>query len=106
MIKVKIQKSGQTLVGYTVKGHAGYAQRGQDIVCAGVSAIAQAGLMGLQDILEDNVKAELKEGCLTVAVDYDNAVQPGVASILRVVELGLSSIAKTHPDFVNVDYGS
>ncbi len=104
MIKVGIQKSGQTLVGYVVKGHAGYAESGRDIVCAGVSAIAQAGLMGLQDFLKDGVKSELKEGYLRVAVDYDNAVQPGVASILRVVELGLSSIAKTHSDLVKVSY--
>ena len=28
-----------------VDGHAGYAPNGQDIVCAGISTLAQAGLI-------------------------------------------------------------
>jgi uncharacterized protein YsxB (DUF464 family) len=35
-----------------MKGHAGYAEYGQDIVCASVSAIIQTALLGLQAISE------------------------------------------------------
>jgi uncharacterized protein len=35
-----------------VRGHAGYAEHGKDIVCAGVSAITQAAILGLQALAE------------------------------------------------------
>lgn len=36
-----------------VYGHAEYARKGEDIVCAGVSAIMQAAVLGLLAISED-----------------------------------------------------
>ncbi len=35
-----------------VSGHADYAEKGKDIVCAGVSAIVQTAVLGLQAIAE------------------------------------------------------
>lgn len=47
MIDIKINmKSGDMEI--KVKGHAGYAPHGQDIVCAGVSAILQTAVLGLE----------------------------------------------------------
>lgn len=34
----------------TITGHANYAPKGKDIVCAGVSAIYQSALLGLMAI--------------------------------------------------------
>lgn len=39
MIDVYIQKSGEHYSGFWVKGHAGYAEIGKDIVCSAVSAL-------------------------------------------------------------------
>ncbi len=43
------------LVGFRIRGHAGFAEYGQDIVCAGASAIAQAAVLGLKDTLGSSV---------------------------------------------------
>ena len=40
-----------TLVGYRAEGHTGYAESGSDIVCAAVSALTQATLNGLKEVL-------------------------------------------------------
>ena len=44
-------ENSDILVGFIIKGHAGFADHGEDIVCAGASAIAQSALLGLQDLL-------------------------------------------------------
>lgn len=40
MIQIQVKKSEKdTIIGFHVSGHAGFAQRGTDVVCAGVSVL-------------------------------------------------------------------
>ena len=48
---VFFRRSDGKLIGYRSSGHTGYAEAGEDIVCAGVSALTQATLNGLEHIL-------------------------------------------------------
>ena len=42
MIQVEIiRDASKAYVGFSIKGHAGYAEHGQDIICAAVSVLAQ-----------------------------------------------------------------
>ena len=92
-------------------GHAGYAPRGQDVVCAGVSALLYgfvASLEGLPPIAtaetsgEETPQLEVEEGdgilrvrtCGMGGKDLD-----GVA----VIRAGLGLIASGYPTFVTVD---
>jgi uncharacterized protein YsxB (DUF464 family) len=48
MIKIKIvRNSDQAMIGFSVTGHANTGPHGQDIVCAGVSALTQTAVLGL-----------------------------------------------------------
>lgn len=38
MIKAVFVVKGEKFIGFTVKGHSGYAESGNDIICAGVSS--------------------------------------------------------------------
>lgn len=64
MIKVRVNmESGDMLI--DVKGHAGYAPHGRDIVCAAVSAILQTAVLGLESIAEtypDFVEVDIVSG--------------------------------------------
>lgn len=51
MIKVNVKMNSGDIV-IDVKGHAGYAPHGQDIVCAAVSAILQTAVLGIESIAE------------------------------------------------------
>lgn len=48
MIAVSVQKDG-----IKVSGHANYAEAGKDIVCAGVTALAQTLIRSLEDLIGD-----------------------------------------------------
>ncbi len=114
MVKIKLRRdfvvdpsgtaSRTVLVGYVISGHAGFQDHGKDVVCAGISAISQAVLLGLQEILGDRVKATRLEGFLSVDIDKDDAGKEGTQAVMRCLELGLESISKQYPKFVSVEY--
>lgn len=52
-----LRKSGK-IVSVSASGHTGYAERGSDIVCAGVSAVTQTALLGLLKVVNIDIKHE------------------------------------------------
>lgn len=64
MIKVQIIKEDDKVM-LSVKGHAGYADKGEDIVCAGVSAI----IFGLMNALDEKIaKIKVDENDITIKI--------------------------------------
>jgi uncharacterized protein YsxB (DUF464 family) len=61
MTNVTIHKrqNGQ-IVGYRVKGHSGYAEHGSDIICAALSTLSQATVLGLKTVV--GVKVDIIVG--------------------------------------------
>lgn len=70
MIEVHITQNS-----LTVKGHAGYAERGKDIVCAAVSALAQGLLHSLDALTDDEISTEAESG--HVKIEYGNLSEQG-----------------------------
>lgn len=101
-------KSGLT-VGFVVAGHANAGEYGEDIVCAGVSALAQAAVLALQDIvLEDprGLAVESEPGRLSVSISEKSPWRESVSvyPVFRMVELGLLGIARSHPGRLSIKY--
>ena len=83
----------------TAIGHAGYSEKGTDIVCAGVSALVQA-LIGW---LENN-PCEVQ--CVSVdAGEVIIACSGGedVSAVFYMVAIGLEQLAYTYPDHVDMN---
>ena len=57
MIVVKIRENR-----LTIEGHAGYAEPGKDIVCAGVTALTQTLIKSIEDLTEDKIKYDISPG--------------------------------------------
>jgi len=53
-------------VGFRVSGHAGFARRGRDIICAGVSALVINTMNSIEEFTEDDFscKEEEKSGLI------------------------------------------
>lgn len=94
----------RVLKGFTVKGHADFASYGQDIVCAGVSALSQAAVLGLKDLYGDKVSSEKRSGYLSVRLAPEVISQEGSWAILRTLEIGLSEIARCYPGYIQISY--
>ena len=93
MVKFKLFKDAQgKIIRLTVKGHSGFAEEGEDIVCASVSAtvwmtlngIEENGLATLDYVQEDGfvdckISAERDEAC-------DYMLQSLVSFILKLAK--------------------
>ncbi|HPZ78044.1 MAG TPA: ribosomal-processing cysteine protease Prp [Bacillota bacterium] len=97
-------ENSDILVGFIIKGHAGFADHGEDIVCAGASAIAQSALLGLQDLYGDRVYFRREPGFLEVHMDVEDAAKTECRTIMRVLELGLLSISQAYIRHIDITY--
>lgn len=86
--------------GFTISGHADYAEEGSDIVCAAVSALSQTALLGLMEYASKDVPYEVNEGFLSVTVP-----KPSDASeiILGTMARGLQEMVRQYGEYVVLD---
>ena len=56
MTKIKFFKAQDRFVGFECSGHTGYDEFGRDILCATLSGITQACVMGITKVLNINAK--------------------------------------------------
>ena len=57
--------------GFQAKGHSGYAVHGEDIVCAAISALTQATVIGLTEVLKLEVEFSRKDQFLSCYLPKD-----------------------------------
>lgn len=101
MITVDIFTNQAGLItGSRVAGHSGTAAHGQDIVCAGVSALTQAALLGIMEHLHRTVTYDIASGNLDMRLDEppDECTE----AILRTMYMGLVEIEKISPEGIEI----
>lgn len=103
MIVVEIYRTRNGEInGFLVKGHAGMAEKGQDIVCAAVSVLTQTAVLGLSQYLGLQPKVNRKEGYLACMLSQRVEMET-VQAILETMAIGLKEIAGQFPDFVQME---
>ncbi len=95
MIAVSVRKDG-----IEISGHAGYAETGKDIVCAGVTALTQTLIRSLEHLTRD----EIEYGILTGKVDihYRNLSEEGKL-LVDSFFIGVCLIADEFPEYVRIE---
>ena len=83
----------------SIKGHAGYAPQGQDIVCAAISALVQVFGMSVHTFTPDRLKGRWAAG--DVVIKYGNLTEQSQL-LLSSFLLGCEAIAASYPDYVRV----
>lgn len=98
-IRVFLQTDGK-VSGFTVTGHSGTAERGQDIVCAGVSSLTQTALLGIMEYLHREVDYDVASGKLSLKLK--SAPDDLTEAILQSMLLGLMEIQRLSPEAVRI----
>ena len=82
-------------------GHAGWADRGEDLVCAAASAILQTAQLGLQE--HARVQLEVRQGAGELSLRWPEPARDGAAviAIVRTAELSIIALAKQYPEHVS-----
>lgn len=77
-----------------IKGHAGYAKRGQDIVCSSVSSITYFFIHSVKRIEKDSIKhLQIKDGDVKIKLNISEKTKP----LLEVFQLLLRDIIAQYP---------
>ena len=84
---------------FSVHGHSGTAPKGRDIVCAGVSALAQTALLGLGRHLHRDVDYHI-EPSGDLRLKLREKPDDFTEAILRTTRMGIEEIEKLYPDAV------
>lgn len=82
------------------EGHAGYAEMGQDLVCAGVSCITIGTNNALDELAPGTFQTETREGFLKIRIL--NPEDPKAQLILRTAWIQLQTIAESYPEFIKL----
>ncbi|MDQ2680906.1 MAG: ribosomal-processing cysteine protease Prp [Candidatus Eremiobacteraeota bacterium] len=81
-------------------GHAGWADSGEDIVCAAVSAILQAARLGLEEHANIPLEVDQRAGVLRLQWGEPAREREDVCAIVATAELSVRAIAAQYPDHV------
>lgn len=84
------------------EGHAGWADPGEDVVCAAASAILQAAWLGLADHARVDVEGERTGGRLALRWPEASRERDDVRAIVATAELSIAQIARQFPAHVRV----
>ena len=94
MTAVTIYKRSGQYTGFTIEGHAGYADEGQDIVCAAVSVLSLNTLNSIEAFTEDQFSGEEKDGFLSCS--FPEALSEKAVLLLDSMVLGLTDIQRSY----------
>lgn len=94
MIEVKIRPDEITL-----SGHANYAAAGQDIVCAGATALVQTLIRSIEDLTEDKIEYSISPGWADIK--YGNLSEKA-KTLVDSFFVGICMIADEYPDCVRI----
>lgn len=96
MITITIYQKDDVICGFSSSGHAEYGEYGQDIVCAGVSAIVFNVMNSIEALTNDKfiVRNNPKKG----QIQFKFEQEPGEQSqlLMQSMILGLRGIQKTY----------
>ncbi|SHM61824.1 hypothetical protein SAMN05660826_01474 [Caldanaerovirga acetigignens] len=89
----------------SLKGHAGYAEYGRDIVCAAVSALVETAVLGLENVAKIRIFPIKKEGYFHLVLPENEQEEKlsRASVILETTVLGLKDIARSYPAYVKLE---
>ena len=107
MIRIRVKGKPGQIEGFLIWGHARFASYGNDIVCAGVSAVALSALIGLSAQIPGSIRYRILPqgliGC-RVAKGLPEKEARDTQLILTVMVHGLKAIRRSHKDVVDFTY--
>ena len=94
MIVINVRQDG-----LTVSGHAGYAETGKDIVCAGVTVLVENLIDSIEGLTSDTIQYEISPG--RADIYYKNLSEAGKL-LVDSFFLGICSIERDFPEYVKI----
>ena len=104
MTRCEFFTENDRITGFSVSGHSGYAEAGQDIVCAAISAVVTMAEATINDVCGAKAKVRVKDEqariTLTLPVSCDE--EETVQAVLAGMMITLAGMRDDYPDYIEV----
>ena len=92
------------ITGFSVSGHSGYAEAGQDIVCAAISAVVAMAEATINDVCGAKAKVRVKDDDARITLTLPSSCdeEETVQAVLSGMMLTLISLREDYPDYIEV----
>ena len=104
MTKCEFFTEGDRITGFTISGHSGYAENGQDIVCAAISAVVTMAEATINDVCGAKAKVRVKEedARITLTLPASCDEEETVQAVLAGMMVTLCNLRDDYPDYIEV----
>ena len=85
--------------GFSLTGHAGWADAGEDIVCAAVTSAVQLTANGITEILNLPAKVTVKENTITLQLDQP---QQAASQMIAALYLHLTILSEEYENTMRI----
>ena len=98
MTKATFYFDGNVPYGFLISGHSGFAESGEDIVCASVSSAAYMVANTITEILKADAEIAVDDGKMKLIVNKEQ--RHITKDILLGLKLHLESLEEQYPEFL------
>ena len=106
MTTVTFYSQGSRVTGFEVRGHSGYAQEGEDIVCAAVTSAVRLVECAVNDVLGLEASVKVKEQDASISLKLPNGLgqtnESTCQTLLVALMVHLVQLAEEYPDNITV----
>ena len=104
MTRCEFFTEGDRITGFSISGHSGYAEAGQDIVCAAISAVVTMAEATINDVCGAKAKVRVKEedARITLTLPASCDEEDTVQAVLSGMMVPLLSLREDYPDYIEV----
>ena len=103
MINVIIRRDKDKVVkGIEIKGHAGYAEYGQDIICSAVSSLALNMANSVEEFTDDHFEGSVSDDGGYFSFSFPDEISPESQLLMKSLILGLQNIQRDYgAEYIN-----
>ena len=104
MTRCEFFRENERITGFSVSGHSGYAEAGQDILCAAISAAVALTETTVNDVCGGKAKVRVKEEdarvtlTLPASCEEEDAIQAALTGLM----LYLIGLRDDYSDYIEV----
>ncbi len=104
MTRCEFFTENDRITGFSISGHSGYAEAGQDIVCAAISAVVTMAEATINDVCGAKAKVRVKDeqARITLTLPASCDEEESVQAVLSGMMLTLISLREDYPDYIEV----
>ena len=107
MIKVKIKEASGRISSFEMSGHADFAEHGQDLVCAGASAVSFGAVNAIMELtgIEPEI-SQTESGYLKVGFPdgLDEKTDGQVQLLVRSMIVSLKTIEQDYEEYIKITF--